>query len=269
MAPGRLARSTLNTVGLVLAALALTVGTAAAARTTTTPGTRTLAYAPLELIDPDVHYASTNWAGYDVTWLNLEPERHLHTYVSARWIQPAVTCAPGENSAAAIWVGLDGDGNSVLEQTGSTAACVNGRAVYRGWRDFYPAAAVNFAEPIRPGDALVAIAQFHADTGNTVLTLTDSTQGWTHVGGAAAAPGATRQSAEVIVEAPTDPRTGALVPLADFGTVTFTLATVDGTALMHVKEDLPLAMQRPDGSPRAMISAIQPYNGFTVAWRNP
>ena len=102
------------------------------------------------LLDPDrkhlvtskvEHSAIINHAealarrGYEVTWLGLNPQQHTHHYVSARWTQPAVTCSPGETSTSSVWVGLDGDSNGVVEQAGSSASCINGRAFYRGIHD--------------------------------------------------------------------------------------------------------------------------------------
>jgi hypothetical protein len=245
---------------VVLAAVAVLGGLAGTAPVSAT------GYAPIQLPDPDSHYTAANWAGYEITWLGLNPQQHTHHYVSARWIQPAVTCSPGETSTSSVWVGLDGDSNGVIEQTGSSASCINGRALYRGWRQFYPAPTVTFSDPVQPDDAMLAIVEFHPATGNYVATLTDSTRGWSHVYGASA-PGASGQSAEVIVEAPAN-GDGGLWPLSNFGSVTFTQATADGTGLMHAEEHFPLTMQRPDGTPKAMITATHPYNGFTVSWRN-
>jgi hypothetical protein len=225
-----------------------------------------VSFGPLQLIDPAVHYAASNWAGYDVTWLGLNPQQHLRSDISARWTQPNVTCAPGQNSASTIWVGLDGDGDSTLEQTGTSADCVNGQPVYHGWREFYPAASVTYSQPVRPGDAILAQAQFHPQTTNFVVTLTDLTQGWSHVYGGRS-PDAQRHSAEIVVEAPTNPSTGRPYPLANFGAVTFTEATLDDTAVMHVGEHFEITMEQPDGSPRAIMTAINPYNGFTIGWR--
>jgi hypothetical protein len=246
--------------GFLPPALLLFAGLAAAGPDSAT------GYDPIHLIDPDSHYASTNWAGYEATWLGLDPEQHTHQYVSARWIQPAVTCAPGETSTSAVWVGLDGDSDGAIEQTGTSASCINGRAFYWGWRQFYPAPSVTYADEVQPGDDLLAIAQFHPTTGNYVVTLTDSTRGWSHVYGARA-PFARGQSAEIVVEAPENAG-GLLWPLSNFGSVTFTQATVDGTGLMHIKGEFPVTMDRLDGTPKAMITATHPYNGFTVSWRN-
>jgi hypothetical protein len=223
---------------------------------------------PLILPDRDSHQATANWAGFDTTWLGLRPEQHLYRYVSARWIQPSLSCVPGEFSGAAFVVGLDGDGSGASEETGTIAECANGIAIYVGFRKVYPQqqAPVVYREPVRPGDTMLAISARHESTGHYVLTLIDMTRGWRHVSGATA-PDAAMRSAEVIVEALPNTSQGGLWPLADFDAVTFSRATVNGTGLMHVQQPFALRMQRPDRTPLAAVTNQRPYNEFTVGWQ--
>jgi hypothetical protein len=64
-----------------------------------------------------------------------------------------------------------------------------------------------------------------------VLTIHDVTKGWTRSTTQTASTAPARSSAEVVTEAPCCTSTGALLPLADFGTVSFTKARVDGLVL--------------------------------------
>jgi Peptidase A4 family len=85
---------------------------------------------------------------------------------------------------------------------------------------------VFFADPVQPGDAVSAAVV--ADGGGVfTLTLSDSTQGWTRTTQQVEAA-ARLGSAEVIAEAPSD---GTVLPLADFGTVNFTGAMVNGAPI--------------------------------------
>jgi len=214
------------------------------------------------------HSQSLNWSGYDTSCLCLHPEQHTYTYASARWVQPAVTCEPGEDSWSSFWVGLDGDGDNTIEQTGTSANCRAGTPTYSAWYAFNPAARVIYSNAVQPGDAMLAIANYHSGTDHYVLTLTDATQGWTHTIGASA-PGALKWSADVVAEAAVNPLTGSVLPLSNFGSVTFTKATVNGTGLMHVQNPHSFTMSSSDDAyVKAAITAIKPYNEFTVGWRH-
>ena len=92
----------------------------------------------------------------------------------------------------------------------------------------YPAYPVNFGNPVAPGDKLTASVT-KSGTSFT-MTITDATKGWTKsiTKSSATAKG---RSAEVITEAPSS---STVLPLADFGKVTYANATIDGKALSAV-----------------------------------
>src|SRR5438876_3385239 len=75
---------------------------------------------------------STNWSGYSTTGAPGSFQN-----ASATWVQPQVTCT-SQNTYAAFWVGLDGDGTSTVEQLGTEADCVGGQARYSSWYEMYP-----------------------------------------------------------------------------------------------------------------------------------
>ncbi len=103
------------------------------------------------------------WSGYVA-----QPGKGSVTAVGATWVEPTVT-GPGDTS---IWVGIDGYGNSTVEQIGVQSQQVNGVTVYTPWIEFYgdvsssgtlgslyyqtylPGAFV-----VRPGDAITASVQ--------------------------------------------------------------------------------------------------------------
>jgi hypothetical protein len=166
--------------------------------------------------------ASENWAGYAAAGAPGS-----FTRVSAAWTEPTVSCNAGQTFAS-FWVGLDGDGTSTVEQTGTEADCANGAASYQGWFEMFPAAPVFFSKTVKPGDAMSASVVGNGG-GAFTLTLTDSTRGWTkttHQTSDAAQLG----SAEIIAEAPSS-GAGAVLPLSDFGAVTFTDARMDEHAI--------------------------------------
>ena len=179
------------------------------------------------------------------------------TSVSSSWAQPAVTCG-ATDTFSSTWVGLDGDGTPTVEQTGTEADCAGGVASYQGWYEIFPNAPVFFANPVQPGDAMSASVMSAGD-GTFTLTLTDGTQGWTQTT-KQAEPGAQLGSAEVIAEAPSN---GAVLPLADFGTVNFANATVDDAPIGDSANLSELTMESGSGVALATPSTLTAGNAFS------
>jgi hypothetical protein len=181
------------------------------------------------------------------------------TSVSASWTEPAATCT-ATDTFASFWVGLDGDGTNTVEQTGTEADCDGGAATYQGWFEMFPAAPVFYDNPVEPGDAMSASVV--ADGGGAfTLTLTDSTQGWNQTTNQTSDT-AQLGSAEVITEAPSD---GTVLPLSDFGTVSFTDATADQTAVGNQNPSA-LTLVSANDVTEATPSALTGGNAFTVTW---
>ena len=168
------------------------------------------------------HSASTNWLGYAVSGSR-------YTSVSANWTQPAVNCSLTPTGWSSFWVGLDGDTSNTVEQTGTEADCSSGRPVYSAWYEMYPKFPHNYANTVLPGDHFTASVTT-AGRGSFTLTLTDTTTTvrWTQTT-IASLKSAGLSSAEVIAEAPSS--SGGVLPLADFGSVGFIGATINGSPL--------------------------------------
>jgi hypothetical protein len=145
-----------------------------------------------------------------------------------------VKCS-GSNQYAAFWDGLDGYNDGTVEQTGSMGYCAatgsrhprTSGPVYYAWYEMYPGAMVEFSQPLRPGDQITASVT-GSSSGSFTLVLSDARQKWTETV-KATLPNPGLSSAEVIAEAPSS--SSGVLPLANFGTVTFTGAFVDGQAL--------------------------------------
>ncbi|BBH15890.1 hypothetical protein Back2_01770 [Nocardioides baekrokdamisoli] len=196
---------------------------------------------------------STNWSGYDVT-------AGGYTRVTASWVQPSVTCSGKKNAYSSFWVGLDGDGSSSVEQTGTDADCSRGRPAYYGWYEMYPAAPVNFTNPVSPGDTITATVTSDG-AGNFTLLLTDGTK-WTRTVTRSLTT-AQLQSAEVIAEAPSSGR--GVLPLANFGSVTFTGAQVNGTPIGSLNPNQ--ITMAASGIVKAQPGPLSPDGQqFRVAW---
>jgi Peptidase A4 family len=205
--------------------------------------------------------ASANWAGYAATGA-----AGSFTSVSSSWAQPTVSCGAA-STFSSFWVGLDGDGTPTVEQTGTEADCANGTATYQGWYETFPNAPVFFANRVQPGDAMSASVVADG-AGTFTLTLSDATQGWTQITQQAEAA-AQLGSAEVIAEAPSD---GTVLPLADFGTVNFTAATVNHAPIGASANLSELTLQSAEANAQATAlatpSALTGGNAFSVTADN-
>ena len=199
---------------------------------------------------------STNWSGYAVTGSN-----GAFTSVSASWTEPTATCTGRGAQYASFWVGLDGYSSDSVEQTGSDSDCSGRTAEYYGWYEMYPAYPVNFSNTVRPGDSMSASVTF-SGTQTYTLVLHDATQGWTQTI-TKNQSGLARSSAEVITEAPSS-NTGVL-PLANFGTVSYSTSAANGTSL-GTQSPVQIIMVNSRGQDKDSTSSISSGGAFSNTW---
>jgi hypothetical protein len=197
---------------------------------------------------------STNWSGYSATGSTFQS-------VSATWKQPSASCTSAD-AYSSFWVGLDGDGSNTVEQIGTDADCSGGKPVYHAWYEMYPKFPVNLSNPVSPGDNVSAEVST-SGSGSFTLTISDTTRGWTQTTNARL-KSAKLASAEVIAEAPSS--SGGVLPLADFGTVNFSGASVNGSLLTSNTPGLDaITMVTSSGTVKAQPSSMS--NGsFSVKW---
>lgn len=203
---------------------------------------------------PSQAVSGENWAGYAATG-------GMYSSVSSSWTEPTGNCSAGTGYSA-FWVGLDGYSSPSVEQTGSEFDCTGGTHNYSAWYELYPANAVYFNEPVKGGDHFTASVSYSGST--FTLTISDTTEGW-HKRVTKRVPDATRNSAEVIAEAPCCTSAGNPVPLADFETVPFTGATVDGAPIGN-SSPTAIDMVSPSGAPEASVSSLSGGKNFDVTW---
>lgn len=163
---------------------------------------------------------SRNWSGYVDTATSFNA-------VSASWVQPTVTC-PAKNAWTLLWVGLDGWGSDTVEQGGTSIQCVAGVPHYTAFWEMWPTLPVQTAFAVAPGDDVTAGVDYSESTQQFTITVTDTTSGrsLTETKSCGFALQCARASAEWVAEAPSHYHAKALYPLADYGTVNFTSATV-------------------------------------------
>jgi Peptidase A4 family len=203
------------------------------------------------------HGVSTNWSGYAVSGFGP------YTSVSSSWTQPAVNCTKGPSAYSAFWVGIDGDTSKTVEQTGTEANCFHGAATYGAWYEMFPKRPVNYANPVVPGDSFTASVTA-LGRGRFRLALSDTTQGWSQTT-MQKRRSARLASAEVIAEAPSSRR--GVLPLADFATIGFGSATVNGALLTGSTPGIEPLTMASGATVKATPSAIS-GGSFSVTWQH-
>lgn len=209
---------------LALAAAALAGGTAhgAAARS----------FVANSSITPTV---SSNWSGYAAVAGDATTAPVSFTDVTGTWVQPKAKCTSGRTDASAFWVGLGGydPSSNSLEQLGTAAECdgVSTNATSYAWWELVPAASVRIPLKIYPGDTITAAVLVQGQ--RITFFMRDVTRKTRF----SKVVNATQQldvaSAEWIAEAPSDCSSlgsCSVVPLTNFGTVTFSKAAAIGNA---------------------------------------
>lgn len=159
----------------------------------------------------------TVWGGYATETSLASPQDGAFTDVRGSWTVPAVTCGSSD-TASAVWIGLDGYADSMVEQTGTEQDCVDGTPQYSAWYEMYPKQLKSISLPIHPGDVMTSEVRYIGNS-DFQLTLTDLNDGpngmFTTI---QKLQKAKLESAEWVVEPPT---TGHVATLSNFGSVTF------------------------------------------------
>jgi Peptidase A4 family len=212
---------------------------------------RTPMFAPNHKIS---HSTSTNWSGYSAI-------NGHYTSVSANWTQPTASCT-SQTTYSSFWVGLDGDGSSTVEQTGTSADCSGGSPRYYAWYEMYPKFPVNLSLAIRPGDSMTGSVTTNG-SGRFTLTIHDNTTGGNFVT-TQTLKRARLASAEAIAEAPSS--SGGVLPLTNFGTANFSAVTVNGAAIGSFNPDRIDMVS--GGVVKAQTSALSGGTSFSVVWKH-
>lgn len=175
--------------------------------------------------------ATNNWSGYALTSPNLG----AFTAVTGCWNVPSVTAASSLPAYSSAWIGIDGDGNPDLIQTGteqdwdSSTGKAPFSADYFAWWEILPAPATAIPMTVNPGDSMCASIGKNGGSSQWTISLTDQTTGRTF--STVQTYGGPDDSAEWIVEAPFasagDYNCGPCT-LANYGHTTFSQLSEDG-----------------------------------------
>lgn len=237
--------------------------------------------------------ASANWAGYVVTGAQTTASAapaatETFTDVTGSWVQTRATCDTGEATSSAFWVGLGGadETSQGLEQLGTEADCTPaGKMTYSAWYELLPADPVELKLKIRPGDKVTAAVLSVGE--QIVFSLKDLTRHTRFSKRVPFVDPLDLGSAEWIAEAPAACSAGGrrcrIVPLTNFGTVTFTGAAAIGSGHPGTISDstwstsqvslVPESMRAPTFGGGSNTHGASPSSlssdgrSFTVAWQ--
>jgi hypothetical protein len=162
---------------------------------------------------------SSNWSGYAASGGKF-------TSVTATWTVPTVSAASA--GADATWVGIGGLESRDLIQAGTQAMASGGSVTYEAWIELLPAASRPVSLSVTAGDSVtVSITQIGASDWSVVLKNNTTGERYAKT----VQYTSSNSSAEWVQEAPSAGR--GVVPLDNFGTLTFTGATAvrDSTAM--------------------------------------
>lgn len=231
---------------------------------------------------------SSNWSGYAVTGASGSV-----TSVTGSWTIPTATCpssGAGANAYSSFWVGIDGWNSSSVEQTGTDSDCSNGKPVYYAWYEFYPQGAYyacstfsscRVMESLSAGDTVTATVTYSpaSEVFSATISVTSLTGTVTSNTATYRSNRAQRSSAEWIAETPCCEGNGSVLPLADFGTVSFTNANATvspfgASTLGALSFDSPAnfwestMVAESGGAVMAQPSGLSGSTSFSVTWEN-
>ncbi|KAH9931533.1 peptidase G1, partial [Fomitopsis serialis] len=191
---------------------------------------------PLQLSESE-HAASSNASHveYSSNWAGAVYDSYpsgSFTSVTGTFTVPTPSAPSGGRGSysASAWVGIDGDTcSTAILQTGVDFTIDGGDVSYDGaWYEWYPDYAYDFSGiSFSAGDTVKLTVTASSTTSGTAVIENTST-GQTVTQDITSSSALCEENAEWIVEDYEEG--GSLVPLADFGTVTFTGASAETTS---------------------------------------
>lgn len=209
---------------------------------------------------------SSNWAGYAVKTAN-----GAVSDVKGQWNVPQIAVAcPTSYRASSFWVGIDGDGTSTVEQTGTSTDCSGGSPSYYAWYEFYPAGSHVLSMIISPADHMSGEVKYSTVTKKFTVILKDLTTGKSFSISKSMST-AKRASAEWIAEAPSN--SAGIIALTNFGWVTFnnSFATISGhTHSIGGFSNIAITMWNLAGTAKKAVvgGLVNSGKKFTVTWKS-
>jgi hypothetical protein len=209
---------------------------------------------------------SSNWSGYVATGED-------YTYVLGYWTVPKANCSSFNLfnsstwfSSSSTWVGLDGWGDSTVEQLGTSTDCFGPVSSYNAWTEMYPATEAGVPHSVSPGDSIGAYVDAYDNGTEYYLVIEDYTQGWEYWTTGAASPADSDLSAEWITERPSC--SVECNYLTNFGSTTFQDAYAEGNGKWAPISAFPnQAVDMDNGNLEAAVGALTAGGStFTDTW---
>jgi hypothetical protein len=166
---------------------------------------------------PDSHViASVGWAGYIVS-SSFNHKQDI-VQISGSWTVPTINASSG-NGYSSTWIGIGGQEDKTLIQTGTEQDTTNGKDNYHAWYELLPGVAIQIDTfPVAPGDHISASIMLMDSVNNQwKIQLTDNTNGYRFSQNFFY--NSSRTSGEWVMERPN--LGDQITTLADFGAVTF------------------------------------------------
>jgi hypothetical protein len=157
---------------------------------------------------------ASNWSGYADTAGD-------YTSVSGSWNVPTAVTSQSGTHYGAQWIGIDGDGDEDLIQTGTSVTISGGHASYGVWWEILPAAETVINEPVAAGETMTA-SIVRQPSGEWLIQISNGSWHFS-ITKSYFGPGL---SVEAIVEAPEIG--GQIAGMAHTSDVTFTDLTENG-----------------------------------------
>ena len=215
--------------------------------------------APVPTVEPGNDNTSRNWSGYSAS-------DGTYTAVSGTWTVPEVT-ALGAKGVGATWVGIGGVDSRDLIQAGTQdTGSGDGDSQYQAWIEMLPRDSQQVALAVSPGDSVtVTISEASSGSRAWHIAITNNTTAAMYRTDVQYR--SSESSVEWIEEAPSGQN--GVLPLDDFGTVSFTGATAtrngENLTLGQVGAS-PITVLNASKQPLAVPSAIgSDGESFTVA----
>lgn len=214
---------------------------------------------------------SSNWSGYAAMTSVTNPASNSVSRVMGQWRVPTLHRSSSEEPYCDIWVGIDGYSNEVVQQAGTLHFFSDGKQYDYAWVELYPAWPFELDSfPVYKGDKMF-VSVVREDSNTFIFTLKNISKHNKAIF-SIRQPEALNQSAEWIVEAPSDER--GLLPLANFRKVTFhnCLATIDGkfgSINSHNWTYAAITMRTKDSWVKSVPSRLY-HDGrdFSVTWKH-
>jgi hypothetical protein len=160
----------------------------------------------------------------------------------AYWPQPAGTCT-STDTAASFWAGLGKAYSNVpVERAGTDTDCSGGSPVYSAWYSTSMSSQTTFGGAVSAGDSMGASVMCYL--GYCSFSVSDYTAGW-NAFTSTPFDGTPPTSSEVMVSRPIS----GLVPLTNFGTVTFQFDELRRRGDLHLQPEPGRAHRQRQGHP--------------------